>query len=99
MDLILTPNTSLARAAAYSPGLLRVARATSGGRFFRRKGALSPDATWIWAVTGVFDGLDAMRRSGMPAAIEEAQAAVKENWDRWMTSASLSESGATIDRA
>jgi len=67
------------------------------GRICKRDGAPAPACRWIWAITGAYDGLDAMRRSGMTATHEEAVTALRENWRQWLAWANLSESGASTN--
>jgi len=75
MDLTLNPNTEVSAGPGITAfdfnvmhGQLRVGR-------IRREAALKSDTQWIWVVS-VYDGPEAMRRSGMAATIEEAQAAL-----------------------
>jgi hypothetical protein len=63
-------------------GQLRVGR-------IRREAALKSDTQWI-CVVSVYDGPEAMRRSGMAATIEEAQAALEVSWQQWLAWAGLS---------
>jgi|HubBroStandDraft_5_1064220.scaffolds.fasta_scaffold474534_1 hypothetical protein len=89
MDLTLTPNTEVSTAPGVTTfdfnvmhGQLRVGR-------IRREAALKPESRWIWVVS-VYDGPDVMRRSGMAATIEEAQAALEDSWQQWLAWAGLS---------
>jgi predicted RNase H-like HicB family nuclease len=89
MDLTLTPNAEVStlpgiKAADFNVmhGELRVGR-------LRREATLSPAAQWIWVVS-VYDGPDAMRRSGAAGTVEEAQAALNDSWQLWLAWAGLS---------
>jgi hypothetical protein len=99
MDLTLTTNTEVSAA----PGItafdfcvmheqLRVGR-------IRQEDGLRPGSRWIWALTGVLDGPNAMRRAGVVATIEEAQAALKVSWEQWLAWAGLSEREPAADES
>jgi hypothetical protein len=87
MDLVVTPNSE-ASGAMFNfnvmHGQLRVGR-------IRYDGGLGPASPWIWTITGVLDGPNAMRRAGVAATIEEAQATLKENWEQWLVWAGFSQ--------
>jgi hypothetical protein len=94
MALILAPNTEVPAAdRVTAPDLLVMHKQLRVGRIRRREAAINRASQWIWAITGVRDGPEAMRLSGTAATIEEAQAALQENWERWLAWAGLSELG------
>jgi hypothetical protein len=96
MDLTVIPNTEASGLPGMPPfdlnvmhGRLRVGR-------IRRESALSPASQWVWVVS-VYDGPEAMRRSGMAATVEDAQAALKDNWQQWLEWAGLVERDVAAD--
>jgi predicted RNase H-like HicB family nuclease len=98
MDLMVIPNTDASGMPGMPPfdlnvmhGRLRVGR-------IRRESALSPPSQWIWVVS-VYDGPEAMHRSGMAATVEEAQAALKDNWQQWLVWAGLIEREVATDES
>jgi hypothetical protein len=66
------------------------------GRIYKRE-ASKPELRWLWAINGVqLTGPEVMRVAGTTATFEEAEAQLKENWDKWLAWAKLQEiSGAT----
>lgn len=98
MGLILTPNTEVSPALRITaPDVLVMHGRLRVGRIHKRESAFNPAFQCVWEITGVFDGPDGMHRSGMTATIEEAQASLKENWERWLSWANLSEAGTTVE--
>jgi hypothetical protein len=61
------------------------------GHIYKRASESKPDRQFLWALNGVFGGPSEMRVSGMVATFGDAQAAVQENWDKWLTWAKLQE--------
>jgi hypothetical protein len=48
---------------------------------------------FLWALNGVFGGPHEMRVAGMVATFDQAQAALQENWEKWLAWAKLQELG------
>jgi hypothetical protein len=66
------------------------------GRIYKRETAGKPELQFLWALNGVFGGPNEMRVAGMAATFEHAQAALQENWEKWLAWAKLQEiSGST----
>jgi hypothetical protein len=90
MPLTLRPNTDSASARLRTDyhvlsGELRV------GRIYKRE-ASKPELQWLWAINGVqLTEPEVMRVAGTAATFEEAEAQVKENWDKWLAWAKLQE--------
>jgi hypothetical protein len=63
------------------------------GRIYRRKAALRPETQWLWALNGVPEGPLGLSATGLAATLDEAIAAFKERWGKWLASAGLSEAG------
>jgi hypothetical protein len=88
MPLTLRPNTDSAAARLRTEhhvmsGELRV------GRIYKRESS-KPELQWLWAINGVpLTGPDVMRVAGTAATFEEAEAQLKENWDKWLAWAKL----------
>jgi len=61
------------------------------GHIYKRASESKPDRQFLWALNGVFGGPPEMRVSGMVATFDEAQAALQENWDKWLAWAKLEE--------
>jgi hypothetical protein len=53
------------------------------GQIRRRKAAIRPEAQWLWALNGVPE-------AGLAATRDEAMAALKERWAKWLASAEVS---------
>jgi hypothetical protein len=54
--------------------------------------ALSGGTRWTWALNGVPGGTPAeIRLAGVAATLDEAEAALTQSWEQWLTWASLSE--------
>jgi len=62
------------------------------GRIYKRKVTLQPGSEWLWALNGVPEGPGGVVFTGLAATLDEALAALKESWARWLASADLSES-------
>jgi len=92
MALIQKPNVEVSPAARVTaPDFLVFHGALKVGRIYKREAAINPATQWAWAVTGVYDGPELMARSGLTATHEEAMAALKDSWQRWLAWAKLSE--------
>jgi hypothetical protein len=61
------------------------------GRIYQRGTATRVDGQWLWALNGVSPGCDAARLAGTAASLEQAQSALRENWDKWLAWAGLQE--------
>lgn len=59
------------------------------GRIYERTGSSNPDTRWFWAINGVHAGPDIMKTDGTTATFEQAKAAFKTNWGRWLAWAKL----------
>jgi hypothetical protein len=62
------------------------------GRIYKRKVSLQPGSAWLWALNGVPEGPYGLVITGLAATLDEAAAALKERWAKWLVSAELSES-------
>jgi hypothetical protein len=62
------------------------------GRIYKRKITLRPGSEWLWALNGVPEDPCGLVISGLAASLDEALAALKERWAKWLASAELSES-------
>lgn len=63
------------------------------GQISKRKVALRPDSQWLWALNGVPAGPPELAITGLAPTLDEAMAALKERWSKWLESAELSEAG------
>jgi hypothetical protein len=100
MTLTVVPDTEISPSRrVMAPEFLVMHGALRVGRICKRDGAPAPGCQWIWAITGAYDGPDAMRRSGLTATHEEAVTALKDNWRRWLAWASLSEAEAPTNES
>ena len=61
------------------------------GHIYKRASESKPDRQFLWALNGVFGGPPEMRVSGMVATFDQAQAALQENWHKWLAWAKLEE--------
>jgi hypothetical protein len=61
------------------------------GQIYKRKAALRPEAQWLWALNGVPAGRDALAISGLAPTLDDALAALKERWSKWLESSELTE--------
>ena len=59
------------------------------GRIYERQDALRPETRWLWFISGVSRGPDGLRLTGMSATLDEAQAALKDSWDKLLVWAQL----------
>jgi hypothetical protein len=62
------------------------------GQIYRRKAALRPETQWLWALDGVPEGPVGLSATGLAATLDEAIAALKERWGKWLVSVGLTES-------
>jgi hypothetical protein len=60
------------------------------GRIYKRESVRS-EAQWLWALNGISAPPEVMRSAGMSASFESAEAALKENWAKWLAWANLQE--------
>jgi hypothetical protein len=91
VDLIVTPNTEASGAPAITATEFNVMHGPFRVGRVRQDGGLGPASQWIWALTGVLDGPNAMRRAGVAATIEEARASLKDSWEQWLVWAGFSQ--------
>ena len=63
------------------------------GQIYKRKISLRPEAQWLWALNGVPEGPVGLSATGLAATLDDAVAAFKERWGKWLASAGLSEAG------
>jgi hypothetical protein len=61
------------------------------GQIYKRKAALRAEAQWLWALNGVPIASDAPALTGLAATLDEAMAALKERWSKWLASSELTE--------
>jgi hypothetical protein len=61
------------------------------GRIHKRQDASRPEIHWFWIISCIFRGPDGLRLSGMNATADQALAALKETWNRWLAWAELVE--------
>jgi hypothetical protein len=61
------------------------------GQIYKRKAALRAEAQWLWALNGVPTDSDAPALTGLAATLDEAMAALKERWSKWLASSELTE--------
>jgi hypothetical protein len=54
------------------------------GQIYQRKVALRPEAQWLWALNGVPQGPPGLAVTGLAATLDEATAALKERWSKWL---------------
>ena len=54
---------------------------------------------WLWTLSNVLIGAPGIRFSGATTTCEEAGTALRENWDRWLDWAELSERPSPPSRA
>ena len=84
MALLLQPNT------AGSPDDHHVMQGGwQVGRIYKRQNALRPETQWLWSISGVYRGPAEARFTGTSGTLDEALAAMKENWDKWLAFAQL----------
>jgi hypothetical protein len=57
------------------------------GRIYKRQGALRPETQWLWFISA--RGPDGLRLTGMSGSLDEALAALKENWTKVLAWAEL----------
>jgi hypothetical protein len=77
MSLVLDPIAEGADNYHVLHGELKV------GQVYKRKAAIRPETQWLWALNGVAE-------AGLAATRDEAMAALKERWAKWLASAGLS---------
>src|SRR5262245_6760832 len=61
------------------------------GRIYERGTQGRPELQFLWALNGVFGGPRDMRVAGVAATFDQAQAALQENWEKWLAWAKLQE--------
>jgi hypothetical protein len=61
------------------------------GQIYKRKAALRAEAQWLWALNGVPTASDVPPLTGLAATLDEAMAALKERWSKWLASSELTE--------
>ena len=64
------------------------------GRIYKRD-SIAGLPEWTWVIHGVSAPPEIMKTAGMAADFEQADAALKENWSKWLTWARLHESETT----
>jgi len=87
MPLVLKPNDLATDDYQVMHGELQI------GQIYRRKAAIRSEAQWLWALNGVPAAGDGLALTGLVANLDEAVAALKESWSKWLASAELSETG------
>jgi hypothetical protein len=92
MSLVLRQNPESPPAKRHTDHLV-MSGGLRVGRIYKREGASRADAQWLSALNGISIGCEAARQAGIAATLEQAQAALKENWDKWLAWADLRELG------
>jgi hypothetical protein len=54
------------------------------GQIYKRKVALRPETQWLWALDGVPEGPVGLSGTGLAATLDDAIAALKERWGKWL---------------
>ena len=70
------------------------------GRIYKRRDALRPETQWLWSISGIYRAPAEVRFTGMSGTLDEALAAMKESWNKWLACAELTaaETHAGTDR-
>ena len=87
MSLVLKPNAAATDDYHVMHGELQV------GQIYKRKAAIRPEAQWLWTLNGVPATADGLAVTGLAANLDDATAALKESWSKWLAAAELSEAG------
>src|SRR5215471_4715527 len=62
------------------------------GRIYKRDTLDKSDPQWLWAINGVPRATPGvMRVAGIAPSLEQAQAELQENWEKWLAWANLQE--------
>jgi hypothetical protein len=61
------------------------------GRIYLDRASVQPHLAWYWAINGVHAGPGIMQLQDRAASLEDAKAALRENWQRWLAWAKLAE--------
>jgi hypothetical protein len=61
------------------------------GRIYEVQAATQPESRWFWVINGVHAGPDVMQKAGYAPTFDRAKAALKANWEYWLTWAKLKE--------
>jgi hypothetical protein len=62
------------------------------GRIYKRDTLDKSDSQWLWAINGVPRATPGvMRVAGIAPSLEQAQAELQENWEKWLAWANLQE--------
>ena len=64
------------------------------GRIYMRE-SIAGLPQWTWVINGVSAPPEVMKTAGMATDFEQADAALKENWHKWLTWAKLQEISAS----
>jgi hypothetical protein len=100
MTLVLKPNLDVSPAARVTaPDFIVAHGELKVGRIYKREAAINPATQWVWAITGVYDGPELMARSGITATHDEAMAALKDSWHRWLAWAKLLEPDSEVEES
>ena len=54
------------------------------GRIYRVRAPGRPELAWSWAITASFDPSAEVSTSGTAADLEDAKAAFRANWQKWL---------------
>jgi hypothetical protein len=87
MSLMLKPKADATDGYHVMHGELQV------GQIYERKAAIRPEAQWLWALNGVPGVPAGVVLTGLAGTLDQAMAALKEGWSKWLASAELSETG------
>jgi hypothetical protein len=59
------------------------------GRVYKQKSAMSSQPLWLWDINGVHAAPGVMRLAGTTTTLEQAQAELNANWEKWLAWATL----------
>ena len=91
MPLALHPNPASAPARRKTDHLVMNGQ-LEVGRIYKRDTLDKSDSQWLWAINGVPRATPGvMRVAGIAPSLEQAQAELQENWEKWLAWANLQE--------
>jgi hypothetical protein len=64
------------------------------GRIYLDRASVQPHLAWYWTINGVHAGPGIMQLQGRTPSLEDAKAALRENWNKWLAWAQLAETPA-----
>jgi hypothetical protein len=63
------------------------------GRVYKRASAMRSEPQWLWDINGVHAAPGVMRLAGTTTTLEQAQAELQANWEKWLAWAKLQQIG------